>query len=83
MINLTKEILEILQGYEPVKNVNEFGFYWEHEDVKQSSEKIASLVKQSISKAVKAELESLLKNGHGGGNWRRLIITKVEQLEIK
>ena len=28
--------------------------------------------------AVKMTLERILKNGHGGGNWRRLVMTELE-----
>jgi len=29
---------------------------------------------------VKAELEKILEQGHGGGNWRRLIMEAIEKL---
>ena len=33
-----------------------------------------------ISQIVKAELEKILEQGHGGGNWRRLIMEAIEKL---
>jgi len=29
---------------------------------------------------LKAELEKILEQGHGGGNWRRLIMEAIEKL---
>lgn len=33
-----------------------------------------------IKGSVKRDLEEILKNGHGGGNWRRLVTNLLESL---
>lgn len=38
-------------------------------------------IEQKIDSQRIKDLEFLLKNGHGGGNWRRLINTKLEELK--
>lgn len=58
---MNKQIEDILLGYEPVSKGgkkmfnNEFGFYWEYEDIREASEKIANLLKAEREKAVEEE----------------------------
>lgn len=37
-------------------------------------------VRELVNSAIVGELEKLMKNGHGGGNFRRLITTRIEEL---
>lgn len=41
------------------------------------------LEREKIINEEVAVLSNLLLIGHGGGNWRRLIITLIERLEVK
>lgn len=50
------------------------------EDYELAAE-LEKAIKQLITEHAEAELEKILKNSSGGGNWRRQIVLRVEELK--
>lgn len=51
--------------------------------IKEERRRTIDFMKIDAPIAVKTALERILKNGHGGGNWRRLIMSELELLNPK
>ena len=49
-------------------------------DLKAFIKQVYQAGQEDEEQIVKAELEKILEQGHGGGNWRRLIMEAIEKL---
>lgn len=49
-------------------------------EIKEAKAKILSAHNSSLEEAVRLKLQKIYENGHGGGNWRRLILQELTTL---
>lgn len=51
------------------------------EEILKEIKKVEKQMQMKNNLMIKEILEDILKHGHGGGNWRRLIILKISEIE--